>query len=117
MKSKVTQRTGNFTIVITLSQQHCSSLSRLALMVWDHGKPQFLHLKDESGALQSVKWSLDCGTLHKFVFFFLFLFFSLHFSQLPGRQFSLSDTWKKLSQHILLHYPFGISTNDHNAKY
>ena len=41
-----------------------------------------------------------------------------HIAQLPGRVFSQSDTWKKLSsQPPLLHFPFGMGTYVHHAKY
>ena len=38
-------------------------------------------------------------------------------SQLPGRVFSPSDIWKKLSQPLLLHFPFGMGTYVHHTKY
>ena len=37
--------------------------------------------------------------------------------QLPGRVFSPSDIWKKLSQPLLLHFPFGMGTYVHHTKY
>jgi hypothetical protein len=33
------------------------------------------------------------------------------------RVFSPSDTWKKLSQPLLLHFPFGMDTYVHHTKY
>ena len=38
-------------------------------------------------------------------------------AQLPGRVFSSSDIWKKLSQPLLLHFPIGMGTYVHHAKY
>ena len=38
-------------------------------------------------------------------------------SQLPGRLFSPSDKSKKLSHHFLLHFPIGMGSYDHYAKY
>ena len=38
-------------------------------------------------------------------------------TQLPGRVFSPSDIWKKLSHPLLLHFPFGMSTYVHHKKY
>ena len=38
-------------------------------------------------------------------------------TQLPGRLFSLSDISKKLSHHFLLHFPIGMGSYDHHAKY
>ena len=38
-------------------------------------------------------------------------------SQLPGRLFSPSDISKKLSHHFLLHFPIGMGSYDHHAKY
>ena len=38
-------------------------------------------------------------------------------TQLPGRIFSPSDIWKKLSHHFLLHFPIGMGSYDHHAKY
>ena len=34
--------------------------------------------------------------------------------QLPGGLFSPSDIWKKLSHHILLHFPFGMGASAYN---
>ena len=39
------------------------------------------------------------------------------FSQLPVRLFSPSDISKKLSHHFLLHFPIGMGSYDHHAKY
>ena len=38
-------------------------------------------------------------------------------AQLPGRLFSPSDISKKLSHHFLLHFPIGMGSYDHHAKY
>ena len=38
-------------------------------------------------------------------------------TQLPGRLFSPSDISKKLSHHFLLHFPLGMGSYDHHAKY
>ena len=38
-------------------------------------------------------------------------------TQLPGRLFSPSDICKKLSRHFLLHFPIGMGSYDHHAKY
>ena len=38
-------------------------------------------------------------------------------AELPGRLFSPSDKCKKLSHHILLHFPIGMGSYDHHAKY
>ena len=38
-------------------------------------------------------------------------------AQLPGRLFSPSDKSKKLSHHLLLHFPIGMGSYHHNAKY
>ena len=38
-------------------------------------------------------------------------------SQLPGRLFSPSDIFKKLSHHFLLHFSIGMGSYDHHAKY
>ena len=38
-------------------------------------------------------------------------------SQLPGGLFSPSDICKKLSHHFLLHFPIGMGSYDHHAKY
>ena len=38
-------------------------------------------------------------------------------SQLPGRLFSPSDISKKLSHPFLLHFPIGMGSYDHHAKY
>ena len=38
-------------------------------------------------------------------------------SQLPGRRFSPGDISKKLSRHFLLHFPIGMGSYDHHAKY
>ena len=38
-------------------------------------------------------------------------------SQLPGRLFSPSDICKKLSHYFLLHFPIGMGSYDHHAKY
>ena len=38
-------------------------------------------------------------------------------TQLPGRLFSPSDISKKLSHHFLLHFPIGMGSYDHHAKY
>ena len=38
-------------------------------------------------------------------------------SQLPGRVFSPSDIWTKLSRPLLLHFPFGMGTYVHHTKY
>ena len=40
-----------------------------------------------------------------------------YLSQLPGRLFSPSDKCKKLSHHFLLHFPIGMGSYDHHAKY
>ena len=46
------------------------------------------------------------------------LFTYVLFSQLPGRLFSPSDDIsKKLSLHFLLHFPVGMGSYDHHAKY
>ena len=37
--------------------------------------------------------------------------------QLPGRLFRPSDKSKKLSYHFLLHFPIGMGSYDHHAKY
>ena len=37
--------------------------------------------------------------------------------QLPCKVFSPSDIWKKLSQPLLLHFPFGMGTYVHHTKY
>ena len=42
---------------------------------------------------------------------------SFYWSQLPGRLFSPSDISKKLSHHFLLHFPIGMGSYDHHAKY
>jgi hypothetical protein len=39
------------------------------------------------------------------------------FAQLPGRLFSPSDVRKKMSHHFLLHFPIGMGSYDHHAKY
>ena len=39
------------------------------------------------------------------------------FSQLPGRLFSPSDIFKKLSHHFLLHFSIGLGSYYHHAKY
>ena len=44
-------------------------------------------------------------------------FFGYQESQLPGRLFSPSDISKKLSHHFLLHFPIGVGSYDHHAKY
>ena len=54
-------------------------------------------------------------------------FYSLYFGlgaissvikpQIPGRLFSPSDICKKLSHHFLLHFPIGMGSYDHHAKY
>ena len=36
-------------------------------------------------------------------------------AQLTGRLFSPSDIWKKLSQPLLLHFPFGMGTYVHHT--
>ena len=41
----------------------------------------------------------------------------LSMTQFPGRLFSQSDKCKKLSHHFLLHFPIGIGSYDHHAKY
>ena len=41
----------------------------------------------------------------------------IELSQLPGRLFSPSDICKKLSHHFLLHFPIGMGSYDHHAKY
>ena len=38
-------------------------------------------------------------------------------TQLPGRLFSPGDIFKKLSHRFLLHFPIGMSSYDHHAKY
>ena len=38
-------------------------------------------------------------------------------AQLPGRLFSPRDICKKLSHHFLLHFPIGMGSYDHHAKY
>ena len=38
-------------------------------------------------------------------------------AQLPGRLFSPSDICKKMSHHFLLHFPIGMGSYDHHAKY
>ena len=38
-------------------------------------------------------------------------------TQLRGRLFSPSDICKKLSHHFLLHFPIGMGSYDHHAKY
>jgi hypothetical protein len=38
-------------------------------------------------------------------------------AQLPGRVFSPSDIWKKLSQPLLLHFPLGMGTYVNKTKY
>ena len=38
-------------------------------------------------------------------------------AQLPGRLFSPSDKSKKLSHLFLLHFPIGMGSYDHHAKY
>ena len=38
-------------------------------------------------------------------------------SQLPGRLFSPSDIWKKLSHHFLFHFPIGMGSYVPHAKY
>ena len=38
-------------------------------------------------------------------------------TQLPGRLLSPSDICKKLSHHFLLHFPIGMGSYDHHAKY
>ena len=38
-------------------------------------------------------------------------------AQLPGRLFSPSDISKKLAHHFLLHFPIGMGSYDHHAKY
>ena len=38
-------------------------------------------------------------------------------TQLPSRLFSPSDISKKLSHHFLLHFPIGMGSYDHHAKY
>ena len=38
-------------------------------------------------------------------------------AQLPGRLFSPSHKSKKLSHHFLLHFPIGVGSYDHHAKY
>ena len=38
-------------------------------------------------------------------------------AQLPGRLFSPSDVSKKLSHHFLMHFPIGMGSYDHHAKY
>ena len=40
-----------------------------------------------------------------------------YMTQLPGRLFSPSDISKKLSHHFLLHFPIGMGSYDHHAKY
>jgi hypothetical protein len=42
---------------------------------------------------------------------------TLSLPQLPGRLFSPSDKSKKLSHHFLLHFPIGMGSYDHHAKY
>ena len=39
------------------------------------------------------------------------------FAELPGRLFSPSGICKKLSHHFLLHFPIGMGSYDHHAKY
>ena len=39
------------------------------------------------------------------------------YTQLPGRLFSPCDKCKKLSHHFLLHFPIGMGSYDHHAKY
>ena len=38
-------------------------------------------------------------------------------AQLPGRLFSPGEICKKLSHHFLLHFPIGMGSYDHHAKY
>ena len=38
-------------------------------------------------------------------------------TQFPGRQFSTIDISKKLPHHFLLHFPIGMGSYDHHAKY
>ena len=38
-------------------------------------------------------------------------------TQLPGRLFSASDKSKKISHHFLLHFPIGMGSYNHHAKY
>ena len=45
------------------------------------------------------------------------IFFCIYSPQLPGRLFSPSDISKKLSHHFLLHFPIGMGSYDHHAKY
>ena len=47
----------------------------------------------------------------------VFLLSLLSCPQLPGRLFSPSDISKKLSHHFLLHFPIGMGSYDHHAKY
>ena len=44
-------------------------------------------------------------------------FWSVDCTQLPGRLFSPCDICKKLSHHFLLHFPIGMGSYDHHAKY
>ena len=45
------------------------------------------------------------------------IFFCIYSPQLPGRLFSPSDISKKLSHHFLLHFPIGMGSYDHHARY
>jgi hypothetical protein len=57
-----------------------------------------------------ARWAPPLGTIH-------ILRKHLKEAQLPGRLFSPSDISKKLSHHFLLHFPIGMGSYDHHAKY
>ena len=44
-------------------------------------------------------------------------FYQARCAQLSGRLFSPSDISKKLSHYFLLHFPIGMGSYDHHAKY
>jgi hypothetical protein len=65
---------------------------------------------------QFSKTSISTFGGHEFCLNFL-LMTREYTTQLPGRLFSPIDISKKLSHHFLLHFPIGMGSYDHHAKY